>query len=60
MIGLTAGLVIEGHTGKSIPMQVIICVIEREREREMTCDFGMTSFVAQLEGYWSTIVGFFI
>ncbi|KAK9275912.1 hypothetical protein L1049_023186 [Liquidambar formosana] len=34
MIGLTAGLVIEGHTGNSI--------------------------LAQLAGYWSTIISFFV
>ncbi|XP_044463048.1 uncharacterized protein LOC123194005 isoform X2 [Mangifera indica] len=34
MIGLTAGLVIEGHTGKSI--------------------------LAQLAGYWSAIISFFV
>lgn len=60
MIGLTAGLVIEGHTGKSILVQVKL-----HPDFLCSCSFCLLSdfieiFSLQLADYWSAIVNFFM
>lgn len=65
MIGLTAGLVIEGHTGNSILAQVI-SLTERKKgsfsiiTKKHTFHLSFLIFLLQLAGYWAALLGFFL